>query len=196
MSLNAARSHAWLADAYQWQHRTNNANDSFTSIPDGASSVSLLHLQSEDAMITDGSGDPEVASSLEKLQLRQHYARAPLQAADNEVALSDPSWQVVQHAQENANGARHGKRKLEPHSNHALDADVENGNLKKPRRVPEAIRAAVARGREDGGSSPMARLQEAAVGMVVEEEHTQGVSDGEPAPAPRRSARAQNGVRQ
>jgi serine/threonine/tyrosine protein kinase RAD53 len=129
MSLNAARSHAWLAGASQCQYRIITVDDSFASV---------------DAMIADGSGDPE-----------------------------------VQHAQENANGARHGKRKLEPYSNHALDADVENGNLKKPRRVP----AAVARGREDGGSSPMARLQEAAVGMVVEEEHMQEELDGAPAPA-------------
>jgi len=138
----------------------------------------------DDAMIAEGSGQPEVTSSLEKLHLRQN-SRAPLQAAENDVALSDPSWQMVNHAQENGNGARHGKRKLDPHSNPAVDADVENGNLKKPRRVPEANSPNVctmAQGRE-GSGSPIARLQEAAMGMVVEVEHMEQDPDGEEAPA-------------
>ena len=203
MSLSTACSHPWLVGASQYQHRSITADDSIVSLPDGASSISLLHsMESEDdAMIAEGSGQPEVTSSLEKLHLRQN-SRAPLQAAENDVALSDPSWQMVHHAQENGNGARHGKRKLDPHSNPAVDADVENGNLKKPRRVPEANSpCTMAQGRE-GSGSPIARLQEAAMGMVVEVEHMEQDPDGEEAPAasppPRRkSARvpAQKGVR-
>ncbi|OAX40928.1 kinase-like protein [Rhizopogon vinicolor AM-OR11-026] len=198
MSLNTARSHAWLVSDSHHQHRGIAMDDSIASI-DGASSVSLLHLESEgDAMMTDVPSDPGVASGLDKLHLRQQHARAPLQAAGNELALSDQSWQVVQHALETANGARNGKRKLEPHSNPALDADVENGNLKKPRRVTEVnsppntrMRAGRVRGQEDG-ESPMARLQEAAAGMVVEEEHMQEDEEEAPAAGPstrRKSAR-------
>jgi serine/threonine/tyrosine protein kinase RAD53 len=182
MSLDTARSHAWLAGASHYQHRSVAPDDSFALIPDPPS-VSLLHLQSEDdAMMADNSGDPGVSSGLDKLHLRQQN-RAPLQAAGNELALSDPNWQVVQHAQDNANGVRNGKRKLEPYSNPALDADVENGNLKKPRRVTEANGTPNTRAARSRGGSPMARLQEAAAGMVVEEEHMQEDEGAEEAPA-------------
>jgi serine/threonine/tyrosine protein kinase RAD53 len=206
MSLDTARSHPWLANAFHYQHRAITADDSITSIPDGASSVSLLNLESkDDAMMADGSGDPGMASGLDKLSLHQQHARAPLQAAENEPGPSDLDWHGAQHAQDTAGGARNGKRKLEPHSNPLIDPDVENGNLKKTRRVCEATsppntrtRAGRAQGQEDGGS-PMARLQEAAAGMIVEE-HIQEDDGGEKAPVaspvPRRkSPRVPKGAR-
>lgn len=189
MSLDMARSHAWLANAFHYQHRAITADDSIISIPDGAS-VSLLNLNSEDdAMIAYASVDPGMTSALEKFNLRQQYARAPLQAAENEPGPSDLVWHGAQHAQDTAGGARNGKRKLEPHSNPLIGSDVENENLKKTRRVAEATsplntrtKAGRARGQEDGGS-PIARLQEAAAGMIMEEEHMLEDGGGEEAPA-------------
>lgn len=197
MSLDTARSHPWLANAFHYQHRAIAADDSITSIPDGASSVSLLDLESrDDAMMADGS----MASGLDKLNLHQQHARAPLQAAENEPGPSDLDWHGAQHVQDTAGGARNGKRKLEPHSNPLIGPDVENGNLKKTRRVCEATsppntrtRAGRAQGQEDG----MARLQEAAAGMIMEE-HMQEDDGGEKAPVavPRRkSPRVPKGAR-
>ncbi|KAG2749227.1 Pkinase-domain-containing protein [Suillus brevipes Sb2] len=193
MSLSAACTHPWLADVPTLSHlqpRTITGS-SVTSVQDGASCVSLL--DSEDAEMTDGSSEPTVTEGLDKLQLRQQSARVPLQqraqvttqAAENDQGLLEPSWQMVQHAQENANGVRNGKRKLDPQSP-PPNVDVKNGNPKKPKRVPEAIgpitrtRAAKGRGRGDT-SSPLARLQEAAAGMVVEEEHLEDDEDVEEA---------------
>jgi len=160
-------------------------------------------------MMTDGSS--AMTDGLDKLHLLQQPARAPLQrraqvlaqAAENEQALSEPNWQMVQHAQENANGARNGKRKLEPQTS-APHVDVENA--KKPRRVSEVnsppnLRTRAARGRGRGDAmSPLTRLQDAAVGMAVEEAHIEDNEDGEEAvagAAPRRkSARVpQKGTR-
>lgn len=193
MSLSAACTHPWLADVPTLSHlqpRTITGS-SVTSVQDGASCVSLLDF--EDAEMTDGSSEPTVTEGLDKLQLRQQSARVPLQqraqvttqAAENDQGLLEPSWQMVQHAQENANGVRNGKRKLDPQSP-PPNVDVKNGNPKKPKRVPEAIgpitrtRAAKGRGRGDT-SSPLARLQEAAAGMVVEEEHLEDDEDVEEA---------------
>lgn len=193
MSLSAACTHPWLADVPTLSHLQPRANtgSSVTSVQDGASCISLL--DSEDAEMTDGSSEPIVTEGLDKLQLRQQSARVPLQqraqvttqAAENDQGLLEPSWQMVQHAQENANGVRNGKRKLDPPSP-SLNVDVKNGNPKKPKRVPEAsgpitrTRAAKGRGRGDT-SSPLARLQEAAAGMVVEEEHFEDDEDVEEA---------------
>lgn len=193
MSLSAACTHPWLADVPTLSHLQPRAitGSSATSVQDGASCVSLL--DSEDAEMTDGSSEPTVTEGLDKLQLRQQSARVPLQqraqvttqAAENDQGLLEPSWQMVQHAQENANGVRNGKRKLDPQSP-PPNVDVKNGNPKKPKRVPEAIgpitrtRAAKGRGRGDT-SSPLARLQEAAAGMVVEEEHLEDDEDVEEA---------------
>lgn len=193
MSLSAACTHPWLADVPTLSHLQPRAitGTSVTSVQDGASCVSLL--DSEDAEMTDGSSEPTVTEGLDKLQLRQQSARVPLQqraqvttqAAENDQGLLEPSWQMVQHAQENANGVRNGKRKLDPQSP-PPNVDVKNGNPKKPKRVPEAIgpitrtRAAKGRGRGDT-SSPLARLQEAAAGMVVEEEHLEDDEDVEEA---------------
>lgn len=207
MSLATARSHAWLANAFHYQHRAITADDSITSIPGGAS-VSLLNLESDDdaMMMADGSGDPGMAAGLEKLNLRQQRARAPLQATGNEPGPSDLDWRGAQHAQDAAGGVRNGKRKLEPYSNPLIDPDVANENLRKTRRVAEATsppttrtRAERARGQEDGGS-PLALLQGAAAGMIVEEEHMQE-DGGEEAPAanpaPRRkSPRVRKAARQ
>lgn len=193
MSLSAACTHPWLADVPTLSHLQPRAitGTSVTSVQDGASCVSLL--DSEDAEMTDGSSEPTVTEGLDKLQLRQQSARVPLQqraqvttqAAENDQGLLEPSWQMVQHAQENANGVRNGKRKLDPQSP-PPNVDVKNGNPKKPKRVPEAsgpitrTRAAKGRGRGDT-SSPLARLQEAAAGMVVEEEHLEDDEDVEEA---------------
>lgn len=193
MSLSAACTHPWLADVPTLSHLQPRAitGSSATSVQDGASCVSLL--DSEDAEMTDGSSEPTVTEGLDKLQLRQQSARVPLQqraqvttqAAENDQGLLEPSWQMVQHAQENANGVRNGKRKLDPQSP-PPNVDVKNGNPKKPKRVPEAsgpitrTRAAKGRGRGDT-SSPLARLQEAAAGMVVEEEHLEDDEDVEEA---------------
>lgn len=206
MSLSAACTHPWLADVPTLSHLQPRAitGSSVTSVQDGASSVSLF--DSEDAEMTDGSSQPTVTEGLDKLQLRQQSARMPLQrraqvttqAAENDQVLLEPSWQMV-HAQENANGVRNGKRKLDPQSP-PPSIDVKNGNPKKPKRVPEAsgpitrTRAARGRGRGDT-SSPLARLQEAAAGMVVEEEHLEDDEDVEEAPGtashapPRKSTR-------
>ncbi|KAG1812212.1 kinase-like domain-containing protein [Suillus subaureus] len=179
MSLSAACTHPWLADVPTLSHLQPRAitDSSVASIQDGASCVSSLD---EDAEMTDGSSEPTVTEGLNKLHLRQQSARAPLN-------------------QEITNGVRNGKRKLDPQSP-LPDIDIENGNLKKPRRVPEAngpttrTRAAKGRGR-GGASSPLARLQEAAVGMVVEEEHLEDDEDVEEATGavshapPRKSAR-------
>lgn len=209
MSLSSACTHAWLANAPTLAHLRPRAiaDSSVASIQDSPSCASLLQLESEDAMMADGSSEPAVIEGLDKLHLRQQSGRAPLQrraqviaqAAENEQALSEPNWEMVQHAQANANGMRNGKRKLEPQSP-PPDVGVENGNTKKPKRVPEAngptTRTRAARGRGQGGPpSPLARLQEAAAGMVVEEEHLEDDEDVEEAagavpPAPtRKSAR-------
>lgn len=153
MSLSAACSHAWLADVPTLSHLQPRAiTDSVASIQDGTSCASSLD---EDAEMTDGSSEPTVTEGLDKLHLRQQSARVPLH-------------------QETANGVRNGKRKLDPQSP-LPDVDVENGIPKKPKRVPEAngptTRTRAAKGRGRGASSPLARLQEAAAGMVVEEEH-------------------------
>lgn len=179
MSLSAACTHPWLADVPTLSHLQPRAitDSSVASIQDGASCVSSLD---EDAEMTDGSSEPTVTEGLDKLHLRQQSARAPLH-------------------QEITNGVRNGKRKLAPQSP-PPDVDVENGNLKKPRRVPEGngptTRTRAAKGRGGGGaSSPLARLQEAAVGMVVEEEHLEDDEDVEEAAGaashapPRKSAR-------
>ncbi|KAG1889963.1 kinase-like domain-containing protein [Suillus subluteus] len=179
MSLSAACTHPWLADVPTLSHLQPRAitDSSVASIQDGASCVSSLD---EDAEMTDGSSEPTVTEGLDKLHLRQQSARAPLH-------------------QEITNSVRNGKRKLDPQSP-PPDVDVENGNLKKLRRVPEAngpttrTRAAKGRGR-GGASSPLARLQEAAVGMVVEEEHLEDDEEVEEAASaashapPRKSAR-------
>jgi serine/threonine/tyrosine protein kinase RAD53 len=113
----------------------------------------------------------------------QRRVQVATQDAENDQGLLEPSWQMVQHAQEN--GVRNGKRKLDPQSP-LPSVEVENGNPKKPKRVPEMngpttrTRAARERGRGDA-SSPLARLQEAAAGMVVEEEHLEDNEDVEEA---------------
>lgn len=193
MSLSTACTHAWLANDPTLSHLQPRAitGSSVASIQDGASCVSLPG--SEDTEMTDVSSEPAVTEGLDKLHLRQQSARAPLQrraqvlaqAAENDQSLLEPSWQMVEHAQEIANGVRSGKRKLDPQSP-LPDVDVENGNPKKPKRVPEAngpttrTRAAKGRGR-GGASSPLARLQEAAAGMIVEEEHLEDDEDVEEA---------------
>lgn len=193
MSLSTACTHAWLANVPTLSYLQPRAitGSSVASIQDGASCVSLPG--SEDTEMTDVSSEPAVTEGLDKLHLRQQSARAPLQrraqvlaqAAENDQSLLEPSWQMVEHAQEIANGVRSGKRKLDPQSP-LPDVDVENGNPKKSKRVPEAngpttrTRAAKGRGR-GGASSPLARLQEAAAGMIVEEEHLEDDEDVEEA---------------
>lgn len=209
MSLSTACTHPWLADVPTLSHLQPRAitDSSVTSIQDGASCVSSR--DSEDTEMTDGSSQPTVTEGLDKLHLRQQSARAPLQrraqvlaqAAENDQGLMEPSWQMVQHAQEIANGVRNGKRKLDPQSP-LPDMDVENGIPKKSRRVPESngpttrTRAAKGRGR-GGASSPVAAmLQGAAAGMIVEEEHLEDDEDVEeaagttPQAPPRKSTRA------
>ncbi|KAG1739300.1 kinase-like domain-containing protein [Suillus lakei] len=146
MSLSTACTHEWLADVPTLSHLRPRAitESSVASIQDGDSRISLLRMESEDAVLA--------------------------QAAENEQELPEPNWQM---------------RKLEPQSP-PPDVDIENGNTKKPKRVPEAngpttrTRAAKGRGRGDA-SSPLARLQDAAVGMVVEEEHLEDDEDVEEA---------------
>ncbi|KAG2046644.1 Pkinase-domain-containing protein [Suillus hirtellus] len=208
MSLSTACTHPWLADVPTLAHLQPRAitDSSVTSIQDGASCVSSH--DSEDTEMTDGSSQPTVTEGLDKLHLRQQSARAPLQqraqvlaqAAENDQGLMEPSWQMVQHEQEIANGVRNGKRKLDPQSP-LPDMDVENGIPKKSRRVPESngpttrTRAAKGRGR-GGASSPVAAmLQGAAAGMIVEEEHLEDEEDVEEAAStaahapPRKSTR-------
>ncbi|KAG2154460.1 kinase-like domain-containing protein [Suillus bovinus] len=193
MSLSTACTHPWLADVPTLSHLQHRSitDSSVASIQDGSSSISLL--DSEDTEMTDGSSEPAVSEGFDKLHLRQQSARAPLQqraqevaqAAENDQRLMEPNWQMVQHAQEIANSVRNGKRKLDP-QNPLPEMDVENGKPKKSKRVPEAngptTRTRAAKGRSRGGaSSPLARLQEAAVGMIVEEEHLEDDEDAEEA---------------
>ena len=143
----------------------------------------------------------------------QRRSQVIASAAENHINLPEPSWQMLDAA--GAAPARAGKRKLNEHEPQALSAVMEdgvnltlhNGGARKKgkqtasneaedsatggdaRPPPSSKRGGGAgrgRGRGRGTAQVKARLQEAAAGMVVEEDH---IEDESEPPRPRRSSR-------
>ena len=142
----------------------------------------------------------------------QRRSQVLAHAADNDVVLPEPSWQMLDAA--GAAPARAGKRKLNEHDSQTPNAITVDGENVTPRngaarkkgkqaassdvedtaaggsRAPPASKrgggAGRGRGRGRGTVNMKARLQEAAVGMVIEEDH---MDDGTEPPRPRRSSR-------
>ncbi|KAF8444907.1 kinase-like domain-containing protein [Boletus edulis BED1] len=141
----------------------------------------------------------------------QRRSQVIANAAENNIDLPEPSWQMLDMA--GAAPARAGKRKLNEHDPQAPSAVMEdgenitphNGGTRKrgkqttssdaqdsatggdapvpPKRGGGAGRG---RGRGRGATQLKTRLQEAAAGMVVEEDH---MDDETEPPRPRRSSR-------
>jgi len=143
----------------------------------------------------------------------QRRSQVLADAAKNDVDLPEPSWQMLDAA--GAGPARAGKRKLNEHDPQSLSAVMENGENVTPHNggarkkgkqttssdaedsatggdVPAPAPpkrgggAGRGRGRGRGAAQVKARLQEAAAGMVVEEDH---MDDETEPPRPRRSSR-------
>lgn len=139
----------------------------------------------------------------------QRRSQVLANAADNDVDLPEPSWQMLDAA--GAAPVRAGKRKLNEHDPQSLSAVMEDGEnvtlhkggaRKKGKQtssdaedsatggdVPTPAppkRGGRGRGRGRGAAQVKARLQEAAAGMVVEEDH---MDDETEPPRPRRSSR-------
>ena len=143
----------------------------------------------------------------------QRRSQVLADAAENDVDLPEPSWQMLDAA--GAAPARAGKRKLNEHDPQSLSAVMEDGENVTPRNgvarkkgkqttssdaedsaaggdapAPAPPKrgggAGRGRGRGRGAAQVKARLQEAAAGMVVEEDH---MDDETEPPRPRRSSR-------
>ncbi|KAI9571653.1 kinase-like domain-containing protein [Boletus coccyginus] len=143
----------------------------------------------------------------------QRRSQVLANAAENDIALPEPSWQMLDAA--GAAPARAGKRKLNEQDLQSLSAVMEDGEnvtphnggaRKKGKQTTssdeedsatggDALAAAPpkrgggagrGRGRGRGATQVKARLQEAAAGMVVEEDH---MDDETEPPRHRRSSR-------
>jgi serine/threonine/tyrosine protein kinase RAD53 len=142
----------------------------------------------------------------------QRRSQVLANAADNDVDLPEPSWQMLDAA--GAAPVRAGKRKLNEHDPQSLSAVMEDGENVTPHNVGARKKgkqtssdaedsatggnvpapappkrgggAGRGRGRGRGATQVKARLQEAAAGMVVEEDH---MNDETEPPRPRRSSR-------
>lgn len=139
----------------------------------------------------------------------QRRSQVLANAAENDIDLPEPSLQMLEAA--GAAPARAGKRKLNEHDSQALSAVMEEnvtqhtgGARKKgkqtassdgedsatggdtPAPAPPKRGGGAGKGRGRGAVQVKARLQEAAAGMVVEEDH---MDDETEPPKPRRSAR-------
>ncbi|KAG6375586.1 kinase-like domain-containing protein [Boletus reticuloceps] len=210
LSLSEARHHPWLnqsgpaAAGANSPRETRQSFSSLASFPD--SSLTSIADDEDEAMADPTRiSEPSMSAGLQQLQLDQspqrNGGRAPIQrrsqvianAAENNIDLPEPSWQMLDTAgpqcynggrgEHHAAQWRHAEKGKQTASSDAQDSATGGDAPAPPKRGGIAGRG---RGRGRGATQLKTRLQEAAAGMVVEEDH---MDDETEPPRPRRSSR-------